>query len=72
MNPDLEACREKVLLLQKTATVTRDCCFAAYSVASSMVDEAAPRTIVRISDILEERDFQCVREYHMCDLRSGN
>ena len=72
MNPDLEACREKVLLRQKTATVTRERWFAANSVASSVVDEAAPRTILRISDMLEVRDVQCVREYHMCDLRSGS
>ena len=58
---DPRACCEKVLLQRKT---TRKRWFGADSVASSVVSEAAPRTTVRISDVVEAEDVQFVEEHH--------
>ena len=59
---DLEACREKVFLRRKTAKDTRERWFGEGSVATSVVGEAAPRTIARKSDLAEMGDVQHVHD----------
>ena len=67
---DLAAYREKICLRRKTTKVTPEYWFGADSVASSLVGEAAPRTTVRNSDLVEVGDLQYVDEHHKRDLPS--
>ena len=55
---DLKSCREKFLSQRKAVKDTRERWFGAETVASSAVGESAPRTIVRISDVVEVGDVQ--------------
>ena len=48
---------------------TRERWFSAETVASSAVGEGAPRTTVRISDVVEVGDVQYVAEYKKLGLR---
>ena len=65
---DLEACSEKVLLCRKTSKNMRERWFGADSVASSVIREAASRTVVRFSADMEAGDVQYVDEHHEVDL----
>ena len=73
--PDLKSCREKILSQRKAVKVTRERWFSAETVASSAVGESAPRTTVRISDVVEVGDVQYVAEHEKlglpCCSRSG-
>ena len=60
---DLKSCRGKVLSRRKAAKVTRERWFSAETVASPAVGETAPRTSVRISDVVEVRDVQYAAEH---------
>ena len=59
---DLKSCPEKIVSRRKVVRGTRERWFSAYTVASSAVGETAPRTTVRISDVVEVRDVQHVQE----------
>ena len=59
---DLKSCREKILSQRKAVKDTRERWFSAETVASSAVGERAPRTTVRISDVVEVGDVQYVAE----------
>ena len=50
---DLKPCREKILCQRKAVKDARERWFSAETVASSAVGESAPRTTVRISDVVE-------------------
>ena len=50
---DLKSCREKVMSQRKAMKNTRERWFSAETVASTPVGENAPRTTVRISDVVE-------------------
>ena len=65
---DLKSCREKIVSLRKAVKDTRERWFIAETVTSSAVGETAPRTTVRISDILEVGDVQYVAEHEKFDL----
>ena len=67
VSADLKSCREKILLRWKAVKDARERWFAADSVASLAVAEAAPRQTVRISDIFELRDVQNIDEYNKFD-----
>ena len=60
---DLKSCREKILSQRKAVKDTRERWFSAETVASSAVGESAPRTTVRISDVVEVGDVQYVAEH---------
>ena len=50
---DLKSCQEKVVLRRKTVKDTRERWFGAETVASSAAGEAALRTTIRVSDVVE-------------------
>ena len=60
---DLKSCREKVMSERKAVKDTRERWFSAETVASSAVGESAPRTTVRISDVVEVGEVQYVAEH---------
>ena len=60
---DLKSCREKILSQRKAVRDTRERWFSAETVASSAVGESAPKTTVRISDVVEVGDVQYVAEH---------
>ena len=60
---DLKSCREKVVPRRKAFRDTRECWFCAETIASSAVGEAAPRTTVRVSFVVEVRDKKYVEEH---------
>ena len=60
---DLKSCREKIVSRRTAVKDTRERWFGAETVASSAVGEAAPRTTVRISDVVEVVDVQNVEEH---------
>ena len=65
---DLKSCREKILSQRKAVKDTRERWFSAEAVASSAVGESAPRTTVRISDVVEVGDVQYVAEHEKLGL----
>ena len=65
---DLKSCRAKILAQRKVAKDTRKRSFSAETVASSVVGESAPRTTVRISDVVEVGDVQYVAEHEKLGL----
>ena len=65
---DLKSCREKILSQRKAMKDTRERWFSAETVASSAVRESAPRTTVRISDVVEVGDVQYVAEHEKLGL----
>ena len=65
---DLKSCREKILSQMKAVKDTRERWFSAETVASSAVGESAPRTTVRISDVVEVGDVQYVAEHEKLGL----
>ena len=65
---DLKSCREKILSQRKAVKDTRKRWFSAETVASSLVGERAPRTTVRISDVVEVGDVQYVAEHEKLGL----
>ena len=65
---DLKSCREKILSHRKAVKDTRERWFSAETVASSAVSESAPRTTVRISDVVEVGDVQYVAEHEKLGL----
>ena len=65
---DLKSCREKILSQRKAVKDTRERWFSAETVASSAVDESAPGTTVRISDVVEVGDVQYVAEHEKLGL----
>ena len=65
---DLKSCREKILSQRKAAKDTRERWFNTETVASSAVGESAPRTTVRISDVVEVGDVQYVAEHEKLGL----
>ena len=64
---DLKSCWEKIVLRRKTVKDTRVRWSGAETVASSTVGEDAPRTTVRISDVVEVGDFQYIEEHNKLD-----
>ena len=60
---DLKSCREKSLSRRKAMKDTRERWFSTETVASSTVAETAPRTRVRIVDVVEVGDVQYVAEH---------
>ena len=64
----LKSCREKVMSQRKAMKDTRRRWFSAETVASSAVGESAPRTTVRISDVVELGDVQYVAEHEKLGL----
>ena len=67
---DLESCRENVVSRRKAAKDTRERWLGAVTVASSAVGDAAPRTTVRISDVVEVGGVQYVEEHNKFSLPS--
>ena len=65
---DLKSCREKVMSQRKALKDTRERWFNAETVASSAVGEIAPRTTVRISDVVEVGDLHYVAEHEKLGL----
>ena len=65
---DLKSCREKILSQRKAVRDTRERWFSAETVASSAVGESAPKTTVRISDVVEVGDVQYVAEHQKLGL----
>ena len=65
---DLKSCREKILSQRKAVKDTRERWFSAETVASSAVGESAPRTTVRISDVVEVGDVQYEAEHEKLGL----
>ena len=65
---DLKFCREKILSQRKAVKDTRERWFSAETIASSAVGEIAPRTTVRISDVVEVGDVQYVAEHEKLGL----
>ena len=65
---DLKSCREKIVSRKKAVRDTRKRWFRAKTVASSAVGETAPRTTVRISDVVEVEDVQYVAEHEKLGL----
>ena len=65
---DLKSCREKVMSQRKAMKDTRERWFSAETVASSAVGESAPRTTVRIFDVVEVGDVQYVAEHEKLGL----
>ena len=65
---DLKSLRGKIVSRRKAVRDTRERCFSAETVASSAVGETAPRTTIRISDIVEVGDVQYVAEHEKLSL----
>ena len=65
---DLKSCREKILSQRKAEKDTRERWFSAETVASSADGESAPRTTVRISDVIQVGDVQYVAEHEKLGL----
>ena len=65
---DLKSCREKILSQRKAGRDTRERWFSAETVASSAVGESAPKTTVRISDVVEVGDVQYAAEHEKLGL----
>ena len=65
---NLKSCREKVMSQRKAMKDTRERWFSVETVASSAVGESAPRTTVRISDVVEVGDVQYVAEHEKLGL----
>ena len=65
---DLKSCREKILSQRKAVRDTRERWFNAETITSSGVGETAPRTTVRISDVVEVGDVQYVEEHEKFSL----
>ena len=65
---DLRSCREKILSQRKAIRDTREGWFSSETVASSAVGESAPKTTVRISDVVEVGDVQYVAEHEKLGL----
>ena len=65
---DLKSCREKILSQRKAIRDTRERWFSSKTVASSAVGESAPKTTVRISDVVEVGDVQYVAEHEKLGL----
>ena len=65
---DLKSCREKILSQRKAIRDTRERWFSCETVASSAVGESAPKTTVRISDVVEVGDVQYVAEHEKLGL----
>ena len=65
---DLKSCRENIVSRRKAVRETRELWFSAETVASSAVGETAPRTTVRISDVVEVGDVQYVEEHEKLGL----
>ena len=63
---DLKSCREKILSQRKAVKDTRERWFIGET--SSAVGESAPRTTVRISDVVEVGDVQYVAEHEKLGL----
>ena len=59
----MKSCREKIVSRRKAVKDSREHWFGAETVASSAVGETAPRTTVRISDVVEVGDVQYVAEH---------
>ena len=60
---NLKSCREKIVSRREVARDTRERWFSAETVASSAFGETAPRTSVRISDVVEVGDVHHVGEH---------
>ena len=65
---DLKSCRVKILSQRKAVRDTRERWFSVETVASSAVGESAPKTTVRISDVVEVGDVQYVAEHEKLGL----
>ena len=65
---NFKSCREKIVSRNKAMKDTRDRWFKAETVTSSVVGETAPRTTVRISDVVEVGDVQYVAEHEKLGL----
>ena len=65
---DLKSCREKILSQRKAVRDTWERWFSDETVASSAVGESAPKTTVRISDVVEVGDVQYVAEHEKLGL----
>ena len=65
---DLKSCREKIVSRRKAVKDTRERWFSAETVTSSAVGETAPRTTVRISDVVEVGDVQYVADHEKLGL----
>ena len=65
---DLKSCRENILSQRKAVKDTRERWFCPETVASSAVGESAPRTTVRISDVVAVGDVQYVAEHEKLGL----
>ena len=65
---DLKSCREKILSQKKAVKDTRERWFSAETFASSAVGESAPRTAVRISDVVDVGDVQYEVEHEKLGL----
>ena len=65
---DLKLCREKVVSPGKAVKDTRERRFGAETAAPSADGEVAPRTTVRISDVVEVGDVQYVEEHNKLGL----
>ena len=66
---DLKLCLEKIVSGRKAGRDTRERWFGAETVASTAVVEAALRTKIRISDVVEVGDVQYVEEHDKICLR---
>ena len=60
---DLKSCLENILLWRKTVQDTRERWFGSESVAMSVVGDAAPRTTVRMSGVVELGEIQYIEEH---------
>ena len=65
---DLKSCRKRILSQRKAVKDTLERWFIAETVASSGVGESAPRTNLRISDVVEVGDVQYVAEHEKLGL----
>ena len=65
---DLKSCREKVMSQRKAVKDTRERWFSIETVGSSADGASAPRTTVRISDVVEVGDVQYVAEHEKLGL----
>ena len=65
---DLRSCRDKIVSRRKVVRDARERWFSAETVASSAVCETAPRTTVRISDVVEVGEAQFVEEHEKLGL----
>ena len=73
---DLKSCRKKIVSRRKAVKDTRERWFGAETVASSAIGETAPRTIVRIPDVVKVGVVQYVQEHEkvglLCCSRSAS